>query len=132
MGPNQGIQNFSYYADTFIFNHATSKWRQVLTRGFPTHRAQSHLLADPDSGKTYLVGGYTNLEWIQTRKKYVSRSFDDIWRLSVDEEGGCYEAGEFEADAKTAQAGPWKRCFACGAVGRTQKCGGKSTTLIHI
>ena len=125
MGPGQGMKPFSYYADTFIYNHATSSWRQVLTRGFPTYRAQSHLLADPDTGKTFLVGGYTNLQWIQSRKKHVSKSFDDIWQLCVDEQGGYYVGTEFETEAKTAQAGPWKRCLACGSVGKTQKCGGR-------
>ena len=123
MGLNRHF-NYLYYADTFVFNHTTSSWKQVLTRGFPTYRAQSHLLSNPSTGKTYLVGGYTNLDWVPSRKKFVTRSFDDLWQLCIDEPGGYFEVGDFENDAKTAQAGPWQRCFACSSVGQWRKCGG--------
>ena len=119
-----GCFDFSYYADTFVFNHTTSSWKQVLTRGFPTYRAQSHLISDPSTGKTFLVGGYTNSDYVPSKKKFISRSFDDLWQLCIDEPGGFFEASDFEMDARTAQAGPWQRCFACSSIGQWRKCGG--------
>ena len=46
--------DFSYYADTFILDTAPEDgsapyWRQVITRGFPTYRAQCKLFTDPET-----------------------------------------------------------------------------------
>jgi hypothetical protein len=64
------------------------------------------------------------MDYIPSRKKFVSRSFDDLWQLCIDEPGGFFQTGDFEKDAKTAQAGPWQRCFAYSSVGQWRKCGG--------
>lgn len=123
MGPN-GHFSFSYYADTFVFDHTTSNWKQVITRGFPTYCAQSHLLSDPSTGKTFLVGEYTNVDYVPSRKKFISRSFDDLWQMCIDKPGGFFDVGDFEKDAKTAQTVPWQRCLACSSIGQWRKCGG--------
>ncbi|TFK44026.1 hypothetical protein BDQ12DRAFT_701677 [Crucibulum laeve] len=132
---------FSYYADTFICdtptflsNPSTSegapkppttcKWRQVLTRGFPTYRAQAHPIVDPDSGKTYLFGGFTNNDYVPSRKSVISRSFGDLWELRINLEGGNFESVALDDEARTAQLGPWQRCFTCGCAGPWKKCGG--------
>lgn len=49
---------FTYYGDTFVQDLDTKIWLQVLTRSFPSHRAQSRLIVDEDTGKTYLFGGW--------------------------------------------------------------------------
>jgi hypothetical protein len=117
--------NYSYYADTFIWTPATSKWKQVLTRGFPTYRAQSQVICDPKTGKTLLLGGYTASDYIQSRKPAISRTFSDLWQLCIDEPGGYFDGIDFDEEARTAQAGPWQRCFACGCAGPWKKCGGQ-------
>ncbi|CAA7271088.1 unnamed protein product [Cyclocybe aegerita] len=113
------------------------KWKHVLTRGFPTYRAQSLLLVDPATGKTYLFGGYVNTDWVPSGRPGSSRTFCDLWELRVDvrridgqgeEEEGWLEAmGEEERErvleSRTARVGPWQRCFACGSAGRWKKCG---------
>lgn len=46
---------FQYFADTFMLDmsarsdsaDAPLRWKQVLTRGFPTYRACSKLITDP-------------------------------------------------------------------------------------
>lgn len=124
---------FSYYADTFIYdpspsdnpNSSDPKWKQVLTRGFPTYRCQAHLMADPVTGKTYLYGGFTNSELVPTRKDYITRSFGDLWQLRIDEPGGDFEEVNLEDEARTAKIGPWQRCFTCGSAGPWKKCGGE-------
>ncbi|TFK63782.1 hypothetical protein BDN72DRAFT_802956 [Pluteus cervinus] len=133
---------FSYYADTFMYDMPTSsnvakrtrtadqagivapKWKQVLTRGFPTYRCQAHLLTCPDTGRMYLYGGFTNKDFISGKKSYNSRSFHDIWELRVDIPGGHFEGVDLEEESRTAQAGPLQRCFNCGNAGRWKKCGG--------
>lgn len=101
------------------------KWKQVLTRGFPTYRCQAQLVSDPATGKTYLFGGYTNSEFVPTRKAYISRSFGDVWQLRVDEPGGYFDGVDLDEEARTAKAGPWQRCFGCGDTGPWRKCGGE-------
>jgi hypothetical protein len=49
--------SFTYFGDTFVWSPETRAWRQVLTRGFPSYRAQASLLVDDATGKTYLFGG---------------------------------------------------------------------------
>ncbi|KDR67045.1 hypothetical protein GALMADRAFT_232263 [Galerina marginata CBS 339.88] len=136
---------FSYFADTFVYapsappsdnvgiswrntkpasNSNGGKWKQVLTRGFPTYRAQSQLLSDPPTGKVYLFGGYVNTDWVPSGKVNASRTFCDLWELRLDLPGGDFANVDIEEEAKTAKIGPWQRCFACGSAGRWKKCGG--------
>lgn len=126
--------SFSYFADTFIYDGPPTStstpttrrsWKQVLTKGFPTYRAQSQLLVDPQTGRTYLFGGFTNNDYIPSRKTVVSRSFGDVWELRVDMPGGHFEGVDVEDEGRTAQMGPWQRCFACGSAGPWRKCGGR-------
>ncbi|GLB35176.1 hypothetical protein LshimejAT787_0207410 [Lyophyllum shimeji] len=136
---------FSYFADTFMYtppdpaappserpltspvvadSSGQPKWKQVLTRGFPTYRCQARLSCDPETGKTYLFGGFTNTDYVPSRGDYISRSFGDVWQLKVNEPGGYFEGVDLEEEARTAKAGPWQRCFNCGDVGSWKKCGG--------
>ncbi|KAG6906801.1 hypothetical protein DXG01_012049 [Tephrocybe rancida] len=141
---NQGF-DYSYFADTFVYMPPDparpppitpltsptvtdaaqqSKWKQVLTRGFPTYRCQARLMADPATGKTYLFGGFTNTDYVPSRGDYISRTFGDVWQLKMDEPGGYFEGVDLEEEARTAKAGPWQRCFSCGDTGPWKKCGG--------
>jgi hypothetical protein len=137
--------NYSYFADTFMYippnpvsppvstpltsptsgNVGEPKWKQIMTRGFPTYRCQAQLASDPDTGKTYLFGGFTNHDFVPGRKDYITKSFGDIWQLRIDEPGGCFEGVDLEEEARTAKAGPWQRCFSCGDAGPWKKCGGQ-------
>lgn len=52
--------NFSYYADTFILDPepedgSAPYWRQVITRGWPTYRAQAKLFTDPETYASFLL-----------------------------------------------------------------------------
>lgn len=51
------VLQFAYYGDTFMFDPETGRFKQILTRGFPSYRAQSKMLVDGSTGKTYLWGG---------------------------------------------------------------------------
>ncbi|THG96699.1 hypothetical protein EW026_g5175 [Hermanssonia centrifuga] len=115
--------NFSYYADTFICEDSPKglKWKQVLTRGFPTYRAQSNLFSDPATGRTFTFGGYTNSEYVPDGKHIDSRRFGDLWELKLDVPGGHFEGVDFAEEAK---AGPWQRCFTCGSAGPWKRCAG--------
>ncbi|KAI0075654.1 hypothetical protein K474DRAFT_1599470 [Panus rudis PR-1116 ss-1] len=138
--------SFTYFADTFIYippqispdstassssssstntvPSKTPKWKQVITRGFPTYRAQADLFTDPATGKTYLFGGYTNSQFVPDSKHEISRSFSDVWQLKLDVPGGHFEGVNLEEESRTAKAGPWQRCFNCGNAGPWKKCGG--------
>ncbi|KZP11913.1 hypothetical protein FIBSPDRAFT_799744 [Athelia psychrophila] len=120
--------SFSYYADTFIWDASASppKWKQVLTHGFPTYRAQSQLFSDPLTGKTFLFGGFTNSEFVPSRKHCISRSFGDLWQLRIDQPGGYFEGVDLAEEARTAKAGPYRRCFTCGGAGSWKQCGAGS------
>jgi hypothetical protein len=122
---------YSYYADTFIYDATATppKWKQVLTRGFPTYRAQAQLISDPSTGRTFLFGGYTDTEFVPSRKHYISRSYGDLWQLCIDEPGGFFEGVDLEEEARTAKVGPWQRCFTCGCAGPWKKCGGELESL---
>ncbi|KAJ7470995.1 hypothetical protein FB451DRAFT_1135262 [Mycena latifolia] len=123
---------FSFYGDTFMLRPdaspesapAPAAWKHVLTRGFPTYRAQTHLVSDPATGRTFLFGGYVNSEYVPSRSEEESRSFCDLWELRVDVPGGHFEEADVEDEARTARVGPWQRCFTCGSAGPWKKCGG--------
>ncbi|KAJ6534132.1 hypothetical protein B0H19DRAFT_439818 [Mycena capillaripes] len=120
---------FSYYGDTFIYgtdtaNPAAASWKHVLTRGFPTYRAQAQLVADPATGRTFLFGGYVNAEYVPSRSEQESRSFADLWELKLNVPGGYFADVDVEDEARTARVGPWQRCFTCGSAGPWRKCGG--------
>ncbi|KAJ6486262.1 hypothetical protein DFH09DRAFT_1106159 [Mycena vulgaris] len=84
----------AYLADTFVYDTITAlpaaasttqesalpapKWRQVLTHGFLTYRCQAQLVCDPDTGRTYLFGGFTNNQYIPARTKLFPRSFGGL------------------------------------------------------
>lgn len=125
--------SFSYFADTFVFGASDPsnptivepKWRQIITRGFPTPRCQSQMIVDPDTGKTYLFGGFTNSQFLPYNKSDDMKAFGDVWQLRVDLDGGFYDEVDQEEEERTAPLGPWKRCFNCGGVGEDwKKCGG--------
>ncbi|KAJ6453239.1 hypothetical protein C8R47DRAFT_1229114 [Mycena vitilis] len=126
---------FSYYGDTFMYgadgdadpfpSPATApSWMHVLTRGFPTYRAQAQLVADPGTGRTFLFGGYVNSEYVPSRSEQESRSFGDLWELKLNVPGGHFADVDVENEARTARVGPWQRCFTCGSAGPWRKCGG--------
>lgn len=118
--------SFTYYADTFILEHSspTPRWRHVLTRGFPTYRAQPCLHTDPDTGKMYLFGGYTNTDLVPSGKHTRTRSFGDVWQLRVDVPGGDFDEVDLDDEERTARIGPWQKCFTCGSTGPWKKCSG--------
>lgn len=128
----QDTVTYTYYADTFVCdmsptqNRAPVSWRQVVTRGFPTYRAESTLLTDAKTGKTFLFGGYKNTTYVRTKKTNPSssRNFIDLWQLRLDVPGGFFEGVDLEEEARTAKAGPWQRCFTCGSAGPWKRCGG--------
>ncbi|OSX62307.1 hypothetical protein POSPLADRAFT_1033940 [Postia placenta MAD-698-R-SB12] len=104
--------SFSYFADTFVLEHNSPKprWRHVLTRGFPTYRAMGALRTDPDTGRMYLFGGYTNTSLVPDTKHINARGF--------------FEEVDVVEEQRTARLGPWQKCFTCGSVGPWKKCGG--------
>ncbi|KII88507.1 hypothetical protein PLICRDRAFT_54338 [Plicaturopsis crispa FD-325 SS-3] len=115
---------FAYYGDTFMLDPETLIWKHVVTRGFPSYRAQSQMMVDEATGKIYLFGGYTNSDFIPS-KHLIQRTFGDVWQLCVDMPGGHIEDVDLERDTLAPKMGPWMRCFACGSVGDTwKKCGG--------
>lgn len=139
---------YSYFADTFVYDMTRSnsadanskqeptltapKWKQVLTHGFPTYRCQAQLACDPQTGRTYMFGGFTNNQYIPTRTKLFSRSFGDLWELRIDEPGGHFEEANVEEEARSAKAGPWQRCFSCAAAGPWKKCGGEFALMFCV
>ncbi|KAJ7592863.1 hypothetical protein C8J56DRAFT_1045316 [Mycena floridula] len=129
---------FAYFADTYILDSRETPdsppphFRQVITRGFPTYRAQSRLLSDPITGQTYMFGGYTNTKYVPGRRDYISRCYLDVWRLKLDMEGGGFEDVDWQDEANT-RAGPWECCFSCGTTGyRLKKCGGSCNGRIFF
>ncbi|KAF8804273.1 hypothetical protein BYT27DRAFT_6702741, partial [Phlegmacium glaucopus] len=44
--------------------------------------------------------------------------------LRIDLPGGHFEGVNIKDEERTAQLGPWQRCFTCGSAGQWQKCGG--------
>ena len=55
----------------------------------------------------------------------MSRAFGDIWQLRLDMSGGYFEGIDIEEEARTAKAGPWRRCFNCGGAGYWKRCSGE-------
>jgi hypothetical protein len=123
------MYSFTYYADTFIFCPDTFSFKHILTPGFPTYRAESSLVHHPASGKTYLFGGFANTEYVDDKKRVLTRTFADLWELRVDMPGGGFEEVNLEEEKRSASLGPWKRCFSCGSAGRWNKCGGMCLLL---
>ena len=113
---------FHYFSDTFILDHSSPSplWRHVITRSFPTYRAQGQLVADSATGKMFLFGGYTNTSWVPAGK----HSYGDIWQLVVDVSGGLFEGVDWEDEKWCASMGPWQICYTCKTVGSHKKCGG--------
>ncbi|KAJ7036339.1 hypothetical protein C8F04DRAFT_1220966 [Mycena alexandri] len=127
--------NYSYFADTFIYDmtptadaadppRLSRKWQQVRTAGFPTYRCQAQLAVDSATGKTYMFGGWTNNQYIPTRTKLMSRSFGYLCELRVNLPRGHFEEADVEEEARVAKAGPWQRCFSCASAGPWKRCGG--------
>ena len=122
--------SFTYFGDTYIYCPSSSgspekpKFRQVITRGFPTYRAGAHLFTDPATGRICLFGGYTNSQLVPEPRNDDMRSYADLWQLRLDLPGGEFDKVNLEEEARTAKAGPWQRCFTCGAAGPWKKCGG--------
>ena len=129
---------FTYYADTFVLDHSAAvldhsaarpRWRHVVHQGFPTYRAQSALITDPDTGRMYLFGGYTNTDQVPSGKDARTRSFRDLWELRLDVPGGHFDEVNL-SDERSAQMGPWRKCFNCGNTGFWKKCGGEWWMLV--
>lgn len=133
--PERGVNfTFAYYADTYLWNPADRKWTQVLTRGFPTYRAQARMVVDKESGRSFLFGGYTNSDFVPS-DHVVSRAFNDLWELKIDFEdgrGGIVDrVAELGGEERTAVMGPWGTCFCCGAVGQWRMCGGSCGGVVR-
>ncbi|KAH8103603.1 hypothetical protein BXZ70DRAFT_926571 [Cristinia sonorae] len=126
---NSGIRfTFSFFSDTFIQNPETGIWQHVLTKGFPTYRAQCAFVADPDTGITYLHGGWTNSDYFPS-KAVLNRTFDDLWQLKLDMDGGFMTEDDYHIDPRTVPHGPWFQCFGCRRFEQSPKkcmgtCGG--------
>lgn len=136
----QSAFQYTYFADTFVLDqsplaspHTGPRWKQVLTRGFPTYRSQAALFTDPATGRVFLFGGYTAVKFIPPRADPLaedSRAFGDLWELKLDLPGGHFEGVDLEEEARTARLGPWQRCYNCGSAGPWKKCGGESHLFV--
>ncbi|KAJ7649949.1 hypothetical protein FB45DRAFT_886415 [Roridomyces roridus] len=123
---------YTYYADTFVADVTPSgvptTWKQVFTCGFPTYRASSTLITDSRTGKIFLFGGYKNTHFVPSKSTGKGRpslgSFLDLWQLRLDLPGGYFDGVDLEEEGRTAQVGPWQRCFTCGLTGPWKRCGG--------
>jgi hypothetical protein len=58
------MYQYAYFGDTFMWDPDTRVWKHVITRGFPSFRAQAHMFVDEATGKTYVFGGYTNRDFV--------------------------------------------------------------------
>ncbi|EDR04766.1 uncharacterized protein LACBIDRAFT_330381 [Laccaria bicolor S238N-H82] len=116
---------YSYYADTFAMCNETQKWRHILSPGFPTYRSHAGLVSDESTGRTYLLGGFVNTDYIPSRSRFLSKSLGDMWELCLDVPGSSFNHADYIREQHGAPAGPWKRCFTCGRVGLVKKCGAK-------
>ncbi|KAH9947521.1 hypothetical protein B0H21DRAFT_708411 [Amylocystis lapponica] len=97
--------SLSFYADTFILDHSVPSaptWKHILTRGFPTYRAGARLHTDPDTGRTFLFGGYTNTI--------------DLWQLRMDVPGGFFEEVDWDDEEHAVPMGTCRgHVFFCDA-----------------
>ncbi|KAL6303746.1 hypothetical protein BKA93DRAFT_323837 [Sparassis latifolia] len=67
----------------------------------------------------YLYGEFVPSKHVQ------SRTFGDVWQLSIDMPGGYFSEADLERDVRSPKMGPWARRFTCGSVSNTwRKCGG--------
>ncbi|KAF9065818.1 hypothetical protein BDP27DRAFT_1384447 [Rhodocollybia butyracea] len=113
-GHQKQSYTFSFFGDTF----------HVLVRGFPSYRAMSTFANDPDTGKIYLSGGYSNSDFVPA-KNVATRVYHDVWTLKLDLPGGHWNPQDLTRDLRAEKMGPWMRCFTCGNCGITwQKCSG--------
>ncbi|KAF9065817.1 hypothetical protein BDP27DRAFT_1269124 [Rhodocollybia butyracea] len=121
--PNQKFK-FSFFGDTFVYNPDTNIWKHVLVRGFPSYRAMSTFASDPDTGKIYLSGGYSDSDFVPSKNIGI-RVYHDVWTLKLDLPGGHWNPQDLTRDLRAEKMGPWMRCFTCGNCGITwQKCAG--------
>ncbi|KZW03705.1 hypothetical protein EXIGLDRAFT_634947 [Exidia glandulosa HHB12029] len=115
---------YSYFGDTLLFDPTTRIWKHVLVKGFPSYRALSSLVCDPDDGKVYIFGGYTNCEYVPANRGII-RVYSDLWQLKIDMPGGNWNPKDLERDIRSERNGPWRKCYTCANVGISwQKCGG--------
>ncbi|GAW10274.1 hypothetical protein LENED_012521 [Lentinula edodes] len=110
------MYEFAFYGDTFIYDPEANIWQHVLVRGFPSYRAMSTIVSDPDTGKIYLFGGYTNPDFVPA-KNFSSRAYNDIWTLKLNLPGGHWNPDDLTRDVRAEKMGPWMRCFTCGNCG---------------
>ncbi|KZW04455.1 hypothetical protein EXIGLDRAFT_664026 [Exidia glandulosa HHB12029] len=123
LGPGVHFR-YSYFGDTLLYDPKTRLWQMVLVKGFPSYRAASSLVCDPDDGKVYLFGGYSNAEFSPSRRNIV-RPYNDLWQLKIDMPGGSWDPEDLERDIQQERLGPWARCAFCASIGvGWQKCGG--------
>ncbi|KAH8108389.1 hypothetical protein DFH11DRAFT_1516950 [Phellopilus nigrolimitatus] len=121
---DKSMFHFSFFGDAFVMDPETKMWQHVITKGFPSYRAMAALCCDPETGVTYLYGGYTNTDYVPS-KSVTSRVFGDIWQLKLDMAGGHLTENDLRRDARMETMGPWRRCFTCGECGTSySKCGG--------
>ncbi|EJD48563.1 hypothetical protein AURDEDRAFT_150965, partial [Auricularia subglabra TFB-10046 SS5] len=97
--------HYSYFGDTLLFDPETRKWQLVLVKGFPSYRAASTLMCDPDDGKIYLFGGYTNSEFCPS-KSLKTRTYSDLWQLKINMPDGHWNPKDLERDIRAERAGP--------------------------
>lgn len=75
-GSNKSGFAFSYYADTFVLGRdpaapvAAPAWTHVLSRDFPTYRAQAQPAVDHATGRMFLFGGYVNAAYVPSRSEH--------------------------------------------------------------
>lgn len=43
------------FADTFVWSGESGRWKQVVTRSFPTYRAGGTMVVDRDTGRTFIL-----------------------------------------------------------------------------
>ncbi|KIK52660.1 hypothetical protein GYMLUDRAFT_179913 [Collybiopsis luxurians FD-317 M1] len=124
IGNQQPMYDFTFFGDTFVHDPETNVWQHVLVRGFPSYRAMATIASDPDTGKVYLFGGYTNPDFVPA-KNITGRVYHDVWTLKLDLPGGNWNPEDLHRDMRAEKMGPWMRCFTCGNCGISwQKCAG--------
>ncbi|KAJ3813993.1 hypothetical protein F5876DRAFT_86746 [Lentinula aff. lateritia] len=115
------MYEFAFYGDTFIYDPEANLWQHVPVRGFPSYRAMSTIVSDPDTGKIYLFGGYTNLDFVPA-KNFSLQAFNDILTLKLDLPGGHWNPDDLTRDVRAGKTGPRMRVALPAYAGA---CGGK-------